>query len=62
MPGVCPGEGGMLKLRFDRYITVSEKYKVEIIMRLMVMIMMMMMTIVIITQKIMLKLVRNCKG
>ena len=20
MPGVCPGGGGMLKLRFDRYI------------------------------------------
>ena len=23
MPGVCPGGGGMLKLRFDRYITES---------------------------------------
>ena len=30
MPGVCPGGGGMLKLRFDRYIiVVREGKKVE---------------------------------
>ena len=26
MPGVCPGGGGMLKLRFDRYITTELKH------------------------------------